>query len=64
MVKYAIDLHLGDRLIPDVDSGRVVIVDYLEEQDDGIYVEGYFEDDGEEYLDLLESDEELQVTKE
>lgn len=59
MVKNAMDLRVGDRLIPDEDSDRVVIIDYITEEEDGVYVEGYYEDDGEEYADLLEADDEV-----
>jgi hypothetical protein len=63
MVKNALDIRVGDRLVPNLDEDRIVIVDYVTEEDDGIYVEGYYEDDGEEYQDLLESDDEVTVTR-
>jgi hypothetical protein len=60
MRKYAADLQSYDQPLVD---GRTLILDFIEynEHYDAILVIGYFDDDGEPFVKMLDPDEEMVI---
>lgn len=67
MIKYAQDITTKDTLVLfnaySPSDSREVIVQYVkyDEDEETIYIEGFFDDNGDEFVAVLDTDQEVTV---
>lgn len=60
MYKYVFDLHIGDVL--KLDTGeRVVIDSFVELSEDSVFVNGYYEESGDDFCAPMDLNDEIRV---
>lgn len=60
MIRTASDLSVGSHIL---DGDRILVVDYLVVDEDGIWIEGYELDSGDEFNMVYDEDDEINIVK-